>query len=596
MRKSSKNSTKSVYLSLLFLILSVPGCNCSDIAEGGLEADVGHTIWRIRNPRDTSIFDALTDTEFYDVEDALDLEDFKDIKLDVEDRESDVVENVEEDGIDGSDISDITDVCVPDCNGKQCGDDGCGGFCGVCGGNANCSYFQCICNTGFDNCDNDWDNGCEVNFNDRTTCGTSCSNIVNCGANSVCNSGSCGCIVGYYDCNGSLSDGCEKQGDIKHLWSNRFGGGSGDIGYSISIDSLGDVSITGRFRSSTIDLGGGALSNANNNGTSDIFLARYDRNGNHLWSKGFGGSNDDYVGSVSIDNSGNTYITGYFGSSTIDFGGGALTNTNANCVSYLCSDIFLAKFDKDGNHLWSKRFGGIDIERGSSVSVDSLGSVYITGSFSSYIIEFGGSALANAHVYYSDIFLSKFDSNGNHLWSKRFGGSSEDIGYSVSVDSSGNVYITGRFSSSTIDFGGDPLTNKGEYDIFLAKFDKDGNHLWSKRFGGINLDEGYSVSVDSSGNVYITGDFRSSTIDFGGGTLTNAGGSDIFLAKFDKDGNHLWSKRFGGSSNDIGLSLSVDSSGNVYSTGLFSGSNIVFGGCPLTSAGGFDIFLIKYTP
>jgi len=399
--------------------------------------------------------------------------------------------------------------------------------------------------------------------------------------------------IGYIEdaeVDGSDTSSCEKT-DPKHIWSKRFGGSSDDRGYSVSVDSSGNVYITGWFVDSTIDFGGGALTNA---GGSDIFLAKFDSNGNHKWSKRFGGSNWDYGNSVSVDSSGNVYITGGFESSTIDFGGGALTNAGGNCKDYPCSDIFLAKFDSNGNHKWSRRFGGGNDDWGTSVSVDSSGNVYITGYFNSSTIDFGGGALTNAG--YSDIFLAKFDSNGNHLWSKSFGGSSDDYGYSVSVDSSGNVYITGGFESSTIDFGGGTLTNAyiGIADIFLAKFDSNGKHLWSKRFGGSYGDYGSSVSVDSSGNVYITGYFWSSTIDFGGGALTNAGGSDIFLAKFDSNGNHLWSKRFGGSDNDYGNSVSVDSSGNVYITGYFYSSTIDFGGGALTNAGWADIFLAKF--
>jgi hypothetical protein len=462
----------------------------------------------------------------------------------------------------------------------------CGSCISSCGQNSICVDAQCGCESGYGNCDVSWSNGCEINFNDITTCGTSCSNIVNCGANTVCNSGSCGCISGYYNCNGSLSDGCEKQGsDIKHIWSKSFGGSGVDEGKSISVDSSGNVYITGYFRSPTIDFGGGALTNAGGScGSSypcpaDIFLAKFDSNGNHLWSKRFGGSNWDESLSVSIDSSGNVYITGYFGSSYIDFGGGVLNGPG----------IFLAKFDSDGKHLWSKSFVG---GTGKSVSVDSSGNVYITGNFESSTIDFGGGALTNAGWY--DIFLAKFDSNGNHKWSKRFGGSSDDWGNSVSVDSSGNVYITGYFSSSTIDFGGGALTNAGGADIFLAKFASDGTPLWSKRFGGSGNDYGQSVSVDSSGYVYITGYFNSSTIDFGGGALTNAGYSDIFLTKFDSNGNHKWSKRFGGSSDDWGNSVSVDSSGNVYITGNFESSTIDFGGGALTNAGGYDIYLAKF--
>jgi hypothetical protein len=527
----------------------------------------------------------------------------------------------------------------------------CGSCISNCGQNSICVNAQCGCNSGYGNCDGFWSNGCEVNLNsDSSNCGV-CGN--NCGANSVCNSGSCGCIVGHYDCNGSLSDGCEKQGDIRHLWSKRFGGNYYDYGQSVSVDSSGNVYITGYFRSSTIDFGGGALTNAgvtdiylakfDNNGNhkwskslggsgsdlgysvsvdssgnvyitgyfssstidfgggaltnaggTDIYLAKFDNNGNHKWSKRFGGSINDLGSSVSVDSSGNVYITGWFASSTIDFGGGALTNAGGSCDSYPCYDIFLAKFDSNGNHKWSKRFGGSGDDWGYSISVDSSGNVYITGYFSSSTIDFGGGALTNAG--YSDIFLAKFDSDGNHQWSKRFGGNYYDYGQSVSVDSSGNVYITGYFGSSTIDFGGGALTNAGSTDIYLTKFDSNGNHKWSKRFGGSSIDRGNSVSVDSSGNVYITGYFGSSTIDFGGGALTNAGSYDIFLARFDSNGNHIWSKSFGGIGNDYGYSVSVDSSGNVYGTGSFSGSNVDFGGCPLSSTGDYDIYLIKYAP
>ena len=263
MRKSSKISMKSFYSSLLLFILLLSNCNCWDIAEGELEHDGGHTIWRIKNPRDISIYDAIADTETCDVEDTsgladvedigLDVEDtgldveemmdykadlgvdvidigdsdqfdVEDISIDVEDGGGDVIEDVWDGGGDGGDISDVEDVCIPDCNGKECGSDGCGGVCGVCGMSAYCSNFKCICNTGYANCDNDWGNG------------------------------------------------CEKQLDPKHIWSKRFGGSSDDYGESISVDSLGNVYGIGYFYGSNIDFGGCPLSSA---GRQDIYLIKY---------------------------------------------------------------------------------------------------------------------------------------------------------------------------------------------------------------------------------------------------------------------------------------------------------------------------------
>jgi len=127
-----------------------------------------------------------------------------------------------------------------------------------------------------------------------------------------------------------------------------------------------------------------------------------------------------------------------------------------------------------------------------------------------------------------------------HSWSQGYGGVSSDNLRAVAVDHLGNTYITGNFAGS-VDFGGGPLTNAGIYDVFLAKFDINGNHLWSRSFGSTSSDYGYSIAVDASGNVFLAGRFGAD-INFGGATLINAGSSDIFIAKFDASGNHLWSR------------------------------------------------------
>ena len=142
------------------------------------------------------------------------------------------------------------------------------------------------------------------------------------------------------------------------------------------------------------------------------------------------------------------------------------------------SPLFVAKFDMNGNHLWSQRFGGTDNQSGNSVAVDGSGNVVLTGAFWESV-NFGGGGLVAVDI---DVFLVKFDASGNHLWSKDFGDSDNQVGFSVAVDASGNVLITGRFAG-TVNFGGGPLTSIGSSNIFVAKFDADGNHVWSRRFG-----------------------------------------------------------------------------------------------------------------
>ena len=476
----------------------------------------------------------------------------------------------------------------------------CGGCGNKCGQNSVCNNGTCGCQTGFANCDSLWSTGCETNLSSTTTCGTSCQDIINCGNNTVCNAGYCECAAGFADCDNSWTTGCEKPADVMHLWSKTFGGSSDDVAEGVAVDSSGNLYVVGYFYSSSLNLGGSPLVN-NNSSTSDIFLAKYNSKGTHIWSKRFGGSGNDIGRSIAVDSLGNVYIAGWFSSSSINFGGSNLSKTGY-------ADVFIAKFDTDGNHLWSNRFGGTDYNEAFSVKVDSSNNVYLAGYFTSPAISFGGSNLANAggsscntdgYFYCADIFVAKFNGDGVHQWSKKFGGTDWDIVYSMFVDKDNNVYITGWFDSSSIDFGGGAFTNvySPYSDIYLAKFDSSGTHLWSKKFGGSQDDAVFSVYGNSNGDVYLTGAFRSSSINFGGSSLNNAsysGYADIFLAKFNSSGTHLWSKRFGGLYEDGGFSVVVNSSDNVLLKAVFNGSTIDFGGGNLTNAGNFDIALAKF--
>lgn len=192
-------------------------------------------------------------------------------------------------------------------------------------------------------------------------------------------------------------------------------------------------------------------------------------------------------------------------------------------------------------------------------------------------------------------------------WVKSMGGNSNDQSWQVATDRNGNVYAAGYYISATADFNaggtGGVITNAGDYDAFLAKYDAGGNFLWAKSIGGGGTDQGYGVNTDGAGNVYVTGYFQSPTMDLNpggtGGTITNAGGgNDIFVVKYDAGGNFLWAKDMGGSGDDYGRTVVIDAGGNVYVTGYFGSTTADFnpggsGGSTLTSAGGIDIFLAK---
>jgi FlgD Ig-like domain/Beta-propeller repeat len=300
----------------------------------------------------------------------------------------------------------------------------------------------------------------------------------------------------------------------------------------------------------------------------------------HFWSQRFGSTSADGGQRVVVDASGNIIVVGYFGG-TVDFGGGGLVSAGA-------TDIFVAKYTANGTYKWSKRFGSTGADEAHGVTVDAAGNVFVTGYFSG-TVDFGGGGLSSAGGW--DIFVAKFNANGVHQWSKRFGSTGNDLAKTVSADAAGDVCFTG-YATGPVDFGGGVLPAGGSFDIILVKLSPSGAHLWSKRFGTNAIDEGEGAAFDPTGNVVLIGYFQTQ-IDFGGGVLTGIGGNDIGLAKFDANGAHLWSQRFGSVQDDIGVGIATDTAGNVLVTGLFN-LTVDFGGGGLVSAGARDIFVAKF--
>jgi hypothetical protein len=364
-----------------------------------------------------------------------------------------------------------------------------------------------------------------------------------------------------------------------HLWS-ASNGSTFDRATDVAFDSAGNVIITGTYQG-TIDFGGGTIFTS---GLKNVFLAKLDPAGNHIWSYGFGDSTHQDGGAVAVDDSDNIIVVGSF-EGTMDFGGGALTSGGSQ-------DVYLAKFTSAGGHLWSQSFGGPFFHFGQDVAADGSGNVIITGE-NGGTIDFGGGPLSVTGA--GDAFVARFDASGTHQWSYDFGGPSggSERGLGVAADNSGNVIATGTFDDD-VDLGGGLMATAGDDDVYLVKFDAAGNHLWSDSFGGPGNETmrgGKTVTTDASGNVVLTGAFMES-IDFGGGVLTANTFSDVFIAEIDTAGNHLWSNRYGGESHQLSEAVAVTTTGDIVVTGRFV-NDIDFGGGLLTSAGGKDIFLAK---
>jgi len=213
---------------------------------------------------------------------------------------------------------------------------------------------------------------------------------------------------------------------------------------------------------------------------------------------------------------------------------------------FMLAFMGLSHFANAQNFEWAKQLGGVSSDVGSSIAVDAFGNVYTTGYFQGTAdFDPGPGAFNLTSAGGGDIFISKLDASGNFVWAKQMGGTSEDVGYSIAVDASGNVFTTGYFEG-TADFDPGPgtfnLTSAGNTDIFISKLDASGNFVWAKQLGGTDYDSGVSIALDTSGNVYTTGWFQG-TVDFdpGPGTfnLTSAGNSDIFVHKMSQSNTGL---------------------------------------------------------
>lgn len=254
----------------------------------------------------------------------------------------------------------------------------------------------------------------------------------------------------------------------------------------------------------------------------------------------------------------------------------------------------------DGDLLWAHGVGGPLSDKGNAIAVDSAGNVYTVGQFSG-VADFDPDpdvTLNLASGGYDDIFVQKLSAEGDLVWVQRFGAEGRDSASAVAVDDDGNVHVTGYFQN-TVDFDPDPdateALSASQYDIFVLKLDTDGNLVWARRMGGTGADLGYGIAVDSSGNVFTTGQF-SLTVDFDPdpdvtANLTSGGNSDIFVQKLDASGKHVWVRGYGVGGTDIGRGIALDSAGNVYTTGFFQGT-VAFGSVNL-SALGSNIFVHK---
>jgi len=362
-------------------------------------------------------------------------------------------------------------------------------------------------------------------------------------------------------------------------WSHQYTGVSAQSISGLATDASGNIYAAGSFYN-TCNFGGG---NRTSNGGSDIVLVKLDSAGNYLWDRTFGDVSDtQFASAVGVDALGSVFIAGVFEGS-VNFGGGVLTSVGDR-------DIFVAKFSSTGTYLWAKRFGSTAEEECQDLVVDITNNVCIAG-YSLGSVNFGGGVLTNQGGY--DAYLAKLDGTGAHVWSKRFGDASAQYGMAVTTDHWGNIFYGLTFNGS-VDMGAGGVASAGSTDIGIVQYGAAGGYQWSHHYGDANLQQVNAMAAEEfEGYVYLTGS-NWGTVDFGGGPIVSGGSGDVFLAKLDCSGGHLFSNGWGDAGDQFGSAVRVDAFNNVYLAGAFDGS-LNFGGGVLTSAGNQDVFLARLT-
>ncbi|WP_061231429.1 SBBP repeat-containing protein [Leptospira interrogans] len=341
-------------------------------------------------------------------------------------------------------------------------------------------------------------------------------------------------------------------------WTRLLGvAGAFTTAYGITSDSLGNVYTTG-MTSGNLD--GQALS-----GTQDLFVTKYDGNGNKQWTRllGVAGIQTSARG-ITSDNLGNVYTTGTtFG----NLDGQALSGTQ---------DLFVTKYDGSGNKQWTRLLGVAGATtQANGISRDIFNNLHVSG----YTLgNLDGQALSGIQ----DLFVTKYDTGGNKQWTRLLGVAGQITqANGVAFDSSGNIYLTGRTSGNL-----DGQALSGIQDLFVTKYDTGGNKQWTRLLGVAGVSTtAYGITSDSLGNVYTTG-VTSGSLD--GQALS--GTQDLFVTKYDTGGNRQWTRLLGVAGQITQANgIASDSSGNTYLTGRTSGS---LDGQALS--GTQDLFVTKY--
>jgi hypothetical protein len=370
----------------------------------------------------------------------------------------------------------------------------------------------------------------------------------------------------------------------KPMWQFGFGGFGIDVPRGVAVGTNGDLYVGGYFDGET-DFGG-SVGKKTSTGGSDGYVLKLGGDGKLVWAQTFGSKRDDDVKAIAARGD-KVIVVGNF---TDEIKLGEFDHKAVGS-----DDLFAAVLDKTGAPQWLWTLGGIDSDGANAVAPTPDGGWVIGGSYTDSIT-IGTTTIKSKGL--TDALLVKLAASGDLEWIKSFGGRYKDTIMHLAVDANGNIYIQGHFADVS-DWGGKPLKAGGgsDNDVVLAKYDTNGDHVWSKNFGNEFNDVAGGITVDRAGNITIVGSFENKgPISFGpGDEHASLGESDAYIARFDTTGKLEWARTFGAEREDVAWGVASDSAGNTITTGWFQ-NTVDFGKGPVASKGNKDVFAIKLDP
>lgn len=361
---------------------------------------------------------------------------------------------------------------------------------------------------------------------------------------------------------GNLASGAASANN----WMAQIGGLGAEVVFDLTETSDGRLCATGTFSNDTLFGAADHQVTLHADTIQDIYVACYANDGKLETAVQFGADISDQPRAIAALPDGDILITGYF---LNRFGAGK----SGTLVAEGGADIFLTRLDRNGEEVWSRKFGGSFADNGNALAVTADGDILLAGNFQDAITYKSGDEIHEITSAGSrDAFVFRLNDDGEILWAESFGGKGRDEASRVVAADDGSIIIAGTFEDTAmVGRSTGKMTSRGGTDAFLIAFSAEGQLAWSRQIGSANREYVSGLVTDGQGNLFLSGNFLDTLILPDGSDLRSAGSTDAFLLRFGSDGEQHWARRIGGDEIDESFDLAITEGRELLMSGHFQG-------------------------